>query len=195
MRFRISVRSAVGQFLDAWNTPSIQRTPFQCFIYIDCFTTPPIIARSLTDGAYIMDKKLASERLRALASNDQNRSKAARLRDVIDDVEAVLAAGVTRADVVAELGALGLEMSLATFETTLKRLRQKRGKALSARTVPTGLAPTLHRQSHEAAATAGSSAAASASAGRSHDPADLDKIIGDKPDLHALARLAKRNKK
>jgi hypothetical protein len=29
----------------------------------------------------------------------------------------------------------------------------------------------------------------------SHNPADLDKIIGSKPDLEALAKLAKRIKK
>lgn len=76
-----------------------------------------------------MDRKAIAERLRALASDDKKRSKAARLRDVIDDVEAALAAGVSRASVVEELSKHGLEMTLATFETTLKRIRQKRGKA------------------------------------------------------------------
>ena len=75
-----------------------------------------------------MDRKAIAERLRALASDDKKRSKAARLRDVIDDVEAALAAGVPRASVVEELTKHGLEMTLATFETTLKRIRQKRGK-------------------------------------------------------------------
>lgn len=75
-----------------------------------------------------MDRKAIAERLRALASDDKKRSKAARLRDVIDDVEAALAAGVTRACVVDELAAQGLQMSVATFETTLRRIRQKRGK-------------------------------------------------------------------
>jgi hypothetical protein len=47
---------------------------------------------------------------------------------VIDDVEFALAAGVTRSSVLEELAAHGLEMTLATFDTTLKRIRQKRNK-------------------------------------------------------------------
>ena len=62
-----------------------------------------------------MDKKAIAERLRALASDDNKRSKAARLRDVIDDVEFALAAGVTRSSVLEELAAHGFEMTLATF--------------------------------------------------------------------------------
>jgi hypothetical protein len=137
-----------------------------------------------------MDKQVASERLRALASDDKKRSKAARLRDVIDDVEAALSAGISRADVVAELAALDLEMSLATFGTTLTRLRQKRGKTPSTRVVPVGQVIAQEQQPQEAASTAGASADITASAAGSHDPRDLDKIIGDKPDLNALARLA-----
>ena len=75
-----------------------------------------------------MDKKAIAERLRALASDDNKRSKAARLRDVIDDVEFALAAGLTRSSVLEELAAHGLEMTLATFDTTLKRIRQKCNK-------------------------------------------------------------------
>ena len=43
-----------------------------------------------------MDRKIASERLRALAANDEKRSTASRLLDLIDDIEAALAAGVPR---------------------------------------------------------------------------------------------------
>ena len=75
-----------------------------------------------------MDKKAITDSLRALALSQVNRSKAACLRDVFDELEATLAAGVTRASVVQTLAANGLEMSLGTFETTLKRIRQKRTK-------------------------------------------------------------------
>ena len=75
-----------------------------------------------------MDSKIASERLRALATNDEKRSTASRLLDVIDDIEAALAAGVSRSAVVEELATLGLEMKPETFYSALKRIRKKRGK-------------------------------------------------------------------
>jgi hypothetical protein len=78
-----------------------------------------------------MDRKIASERLRALATNDEKRSTASRLLDVIDDIEAALAAGVSRSAVVEELATLGLEMKPETFYSALKRIRKKRGKPSS----------------------------------------------------------------
>jgi hypothetical protein len=124
-----------------------------------------------------MDRKAIAERLRALASGDK-RSKAARLRDVIDDVEAALAAGVSRASVVEELTKHGLEMTLATFGATLERIRrQKRGRP----SITAGL-PVDPVDAEPGAENTG---------GGSHNPADLDKIIGSKPDLAALAKLAK----
>ena len=134
------------------------------------------------------------ERLRALASDDKKRSKAARLRDVVDDVEAALAAGVQRALVVEELAKHGLEMSLATFETTLRRIRQKRGKASITAAKPANppgwaASPGTAMPVEEAGREAESSGAGS------HDPADLDKIIRSRPDLNALAKHAKRNRK
>ena len=141
-----------------------------------------------------MDRKAIIQRLRALASDDKKRSKAARLRDVIDDVEATLAAGIPRATVIEELANNGLEMTLATFETTLKRLRQKRGKTsvTAQKTVsrsygkpeaPTATPPIVETDNEAASPVVGS-----------HDPAELDKIIGSKPDLNALANIAKKRK-
>ena len=62
-----------------------------------------------------MSKKILIEQLSVLASDDTKRSKAARLRDIIDEVEATLATGITRAEVVKNLSENGLEMALATF--------------------------------------------------------------------------------
>ena len=138
-----------------------------------------------------MDKKAIAERLRALASDDSKRSKAARLRDVIDDVEFALAAGVTRSSVLEELAAHGLEMTLATFDTTLKRIRQKRNKTSITSLKPQGQ-PTKPREAPPVEETETESVS---SVVGSHNPADLDKIIGSKPDLEALAKLAKRTKK
>lgn len=141
-----------------------------------------------------MDRKAIAERLRALASDDKKRSKAARLRDVIDDVEAALAAGVPRAAVVEELAKHGLEMTLVTFETTLKRIRQKRGKP-SITAAKSANPPGQPSQPREALPVVETEPEAESDGDGSHNPADLDKIIASKPDLAALAKLAKRKKK
>ena len=74
-----------------------------------------------------MGNKTLSENLQELAcSATDKRSKAARLRDVVDDVEAALAAGVRRSAVVEKLAEHGLEMTLSTFDSSLRRIRQKR---------------------------------------------------------------------
>ncbi|MDC6409538.1 hypothetical protein LOD50_10440 [Xylella fastidiosa subsp. multiplex] len=129
-----------------------------------------------------MDRKAIAERLRALASDDKKRSKAARLRDVIDDVEAALSAGVPRSSVLNELEAQGLQMSVATFETTLRRIRQKRRKLQISSAIPSK--GQSEKPSETLKPVIGS-----------HNPTDLDKIIGSKPDLTALAKLAKRKQK
>lgn len=140
-----------------------------------------------------MDRKAVSERLRALASDDKKRSKAARLREVMDDVEAALAAGVTRADVLDALKAHGLEMSLATFETTLKRIRAKYRRSPARPTVSNP--PSQVVASKEVLPAAPTPPPEPSAAGaHSHSPADLDQIIGSKPDLNALAKHAKRRK-
>ena len=145
---------------------------------------------STEKGAQKMDRKAISERLRVLASDDKKRSKAARLRDVIDDIEAALAAGVPRAAVVETLVSGGLDMSLGTFETTLKRIRQKRGKASIPTAKPAGRnSPASPREvpavEDEPEATGNGS----------HKPEDLDAIIGSKPDLAGLANLVKKKRK
>jgi hypothetical protein len=73
-----------------------------------------------------MTKEEVSARLRALASDDKKRSETARLRDVFDDVEATLRAGVSQADVLAELHGLGFSMTMASFKSALQRLRKAR---------------------------------------------------------------------
>ncbi len=144
-----------------------------------------------------MDKKAIAERLRTLASDDNKRSKAARLRDVIDDVEVALAAGVTRSSVLEELAAHGLEMTLATFDTTLKRIRQKRYKTSITSVKFVSQHQVQPTKPHEAPPVVKVEAEIESinSVVGSHNPADLDEIIGSNPDLEALAKLAKRTKK
>lgn len=142
-----------------------------------------------------MDKKAVAERLRALASDDMNRSKAARLRDVFDDVEVALAAGVSRSLVIKELAAHGLELTLATFETTLKRIRQKRKKQLTTSVKSVNKSQGQPIKPRETPPLVKTNDEAENTIVGSHDPADLNKIFSNKPDLEALAKLAKRIKK
>ena len=78
-----------------------------------------------------LDKTSIVSRLQALARDDSLRSKTARLRGMLSDVEATLAAGVSRGHVLEALNDHGFDMSLSTFATILKRLRAERSKFAS----------------------------------------------------------------
>ena len=73
-----------------------------------------------------MTKDSGADVLRALATGDKSRSETARLRDIVDEVEAALAAGVSRAAVLEALNAQGFTMTLKSFESALYRIRKKR---------------------------------------------------------------------
>ncbi len=66
--------------------------------------------------------------LQALATGDKSRSETARLRDVIGEVEAALAAGVSRAAILEALHGQGFTMTLKGFESALYRIRKARAK-------------------------------------------------------------------
>ena len=78
-----------------------------------------------------MTKKTIIQQIEELASDDTKRSKTARLREIIDTLEASIAAGVNRAAIVEKLAENGLEMTVATFNSELRRIRKKRGKPAS----------------------------------------------------------------
>ncbi|MCG9027359.1 hypothetical protein [Laribacter hongkongensis] len=73
-----------------------------------------------------MTKDSVTDALRALATGDKSRSETARLRDIVDEVEAALAAGVSRAAVLEVLNTQGFTMTLKSFESALYRIRKKR---------------------------------------------------------------------
>lgn len=75
-----------------------------------------------------MEQNEVSKRLRALAADDKRRPETARLRDVFEDVEAALTAGISQADVLAELHQSGYTMTMASFKSALQRIRKERGK-------------------------------------------------------------------
>ena len=80
-----------------------------------------------------MDKKSASDALRALTKRGPDRSDAARLRALIEEVEAALAAGIRRATVLETLREHGISMTLKSFEGTLYRIRKERRKMQNSR--------------------------------------------------------------
>ena len=73
-----------------------------------------------------MTNNSVADVLRALATGDKGRSETARLRDIVDEIEAALAAGVSRAAVLETLNAQGFTMTLKSFESALYRIRKKR---------------------------------------------------------------------
>lgn len=97
-----------------------------------------------------MDLNEINERLRALACDDMRRSEIARLRDVYDNVEAALQAGVKQADVLSELREAGFNMTIATFKSALQRIRKQR---LASKTLPTKAAAKATGRMGKAVAT------------------------------------------
>lgn len=75
-----------------------------------------------------MQKTSITDALRALATDDTARSETARLRDIFDDIEAVLSAGVSRAAVLKTLHDQGFIMTAKSFESALYRIRKQREK-------------------------------------------------------------------
>ena len=152
-----------------------------------------------------MNKKAIAERLRELAFSDTNRSKAARLRDVFEDIELALEAGVSRSVVVDELAKHGLQMSLTTFETTLRRIRKKNGKlrslpALVGETGKANSASQSRLEENPLPATTKNSFFPKVTAAtadslmnlNSSSLSDIKAIINDTPNLDELAKLSKR---
>ena len=75
-----------------------------------------------------MPEDSAAKALRALAKGEQNRSQIARLRDLIDEVEAALASGVSRAAVLHTLHEHGFTFTPSSFESALYRIRKQARK-------------------------------------------------------------------
>jgi hypothetical protein len=145
-----------------------------------------------------MDKKGLSERLKTVSGDDSKRSNSALLRDVIDDVEAALAAGVSRVVVLDELAAFGLAMSLSAFDTALHRIRRKRGKPTVTPVKTNNQSITKKIQSDSKLTVVELEDDSEPPLVASHDPRDIDEIMRSTPDLEYYARIyreSKRNKK
>ena len=83
--------------------------------------------------------KTLSDAIRALASpapDDPTRTVTARLRALLPDIEVALQSGAKHADIIKLLHAYGLEITLSTFQTTLRRLRRTGHAGVNTKTEP-----------------------------------------------------------
>jgi hypothetical protein len=71
-------------------------------------------------------RELVGRRLRKLINEDGKRSNTARLRDVFDDVEYALRAGVKQIDVLDALRESGFQLTLTSFKSAVQRIRRQR---------------------------------------------------------------------
>lgn len=103
-----------------------------------------------------MTQSSLSETLKQMAKDHESRSNTDRLRDVFDEVQAALAAGVSRAAVLQAINADGIKISLATFDNAMHRIRKERSGSAQSR-APKHTKPTtsaIPKQTKEAPQTA-----------------------------------------
>lgn len=75
-----------------------------------------------------MNKDKVAKSLEELSKSDKNRSDTARLRDIFENVEAAMSAGVSRTAILEILHANGFKLTLASFGSALYRIRHRREK-------------------------------------------------------------------
>ena len=75
-----------------------------------------------------MSEKTLMDDLMAMTPDpkDKTRTKTARLRALMPGIEAALERGNSRADIVKKLNAEGFEIGMATFQTSIQRIRKKK---------------------------------------------------------------------
>lgn len=122
-----------------------------------------------------MQKNSVADVLRALATGDKARSETARLRDVVDEVEAALSAGVSRAAILEALHGQGFTMTLKSFESALYRIRKQRGNTGQQTAQPAPLPPVTPAAPTPAPASVSAPAETPPAAS---EPAGLDDLAG-----------------
>lgn len=150
-----------------------------------------------------MDSKEIAESLRKLAGDKTKRNKTGILREVLDDIEACLASGISHADVVKVLNGHGLGMTYGTFGSTLRRLRQQRTKQGSVKPKPTHTnpsgVPAVHPDKRTPVATPQPGEANSGHQSEEEsdnqqtifNPSDLRRVLSEKVDLNKLAKIGR----
>jgi nucleoid DNA-binding protein len=73
-----------------------------------------------------MTKPSTSDALKALATGTTARSETAKLRDLFDDIENALKAGVRRAAILETLKKDGINLTIKGFDSAITRIRKER---------------------------------------------------------------------
>ncbi|WP_319103226.1 hypothetical protein [Pseudomonas aeruginosa] len=141
-----------------------------------------------------MTKTSVADVLRELAKGDKSRSETARLRDVIDEVEAALAAGVSRSAVLEALHGQGFTMTLKSFESALYRIRKQREQGGARKLAPQSSGAEFRHDEIQAADSTGEAAAPESAReeaqtgpkARITNPADIRKSRRREIDLEGL---------
>ncbi|GAE48496.1 MULTISPECIES: hypothetical protein [Xanthomonas] len=133
-----------------------------------------------------MTKTSVADVLRELAKGDKSRSETARLRDVIDEVEAALAAGVSRSAVLDALHGQGFTMTLKSFESALYRIRKQRGQGTAGTPAAPVPAPLRHDEKPPASPPAENAREGDKPKARITNPADVRKARKREIDLESL---------
>lgn len=146
-------------------------------------------------GTTRMDQQAISNTLQALAKG-KDRSTTAQLRDILVDVEAALAAGVTHASVLSALKQHGLDIPPGTFKATLKRLRSQgvEGRQSPSPQPSTAAEPPGPSGTADQSTVTPQEAPVARADDSYHDPRDLYEIFRSTPDLAALSRIAKQRR-
>lgn len=143
-----------------------------------------------------MTSNSVAEVLQALAKGDKARSETARLRDVFDEVEAAINAGVSRAAILEALHEKGFTMAMRSFESALYRIRKERAGQEKTKEQSVGK-PTVEKQvikPAEPAPVETSSKSELTQAGNQaiQNPTDLKRSLNAEIDMDAYTRGSKK---
>lgn len=138
-----------------------------------------------------MEKSNLIHDLDDLAKNKDKRTKTALVEEHIEKIEAAIKAGVKRPVIVKALKSHGIEFTKYSFDTTLRRVRQKR-LAQNSQTELTNKTNQIQKPISSPVNPTISKPSQNSQTTNSHDPAELNRIMSSQPDLEALAKFAPR---
>lgn len=142
------------------------------------------------------DAQAIAEGLHRLTTDSSKRSKAARLRDVLPNIEAAKAAGVTQSAIVKVLAASGLEISEKSLGVMLSRIK-KRNNSVARSSI---YSPSVRNSNLSNSDIIDLPIQESADPkpiqlkDNSHDPAALKEVMRSKPSLDYYAKLHRNSK-
>jgi hypothetical protein len=137
-----------------------------------------------------------AEGLQRLTTNSSKRSKAARLRDVLPDIEAAKAAGVKQSEIVKVLAASGLELSEKSLGVMLSRIKNKNNSIARSSIYSSSVRSSNLPNSDiiDMPIQESMDPRVDQLKDKSHDPAALKEVMRSKPSLDYYAKLHRDSK-